>query len=373
MRRDQQLVPDTPHYWNRIAMPRCLPPESRRVGSEHTNLKSNELLHSDLPDLMSEVGMRARELVRTYPVLTGAVDAAASFLNVDPSRICLSAGSDAAIRLVVHALSRDAVGRTRQVISQTPNFEAWGETAIRVGCPVTECGSDCASALEIHERIMRAANASRGSILAITAPNGPAGYSVPLGWLQDYAQVAASREHILVVDACYAVFDSHPARVAEAAGPEAVVICSLSKSHALAGARIAIISAPIEMVHYFAQWKPEGCISGLTAALAESALGLSASFEHIWDDIRRERRRVSDVLRDAQIDCLPAAGNFMNARVGDRVPAPVVVKRLLNLGFRVRDTSELHGLSGCVRFTIGDRSMNDGFLATFLKVIDDAS
>lgn len=335
----------------------------RRAFDDRLNLSSNELIHPTVDRILREALDRiCPSVLRTYPVTANIVADIAWCFGLDAREVILTPGSDAAIRLISHHYAARADG-SRNLVLQYPNYYAWEQAALWLGLPVARVTSECADPLDQGERLLAVARSQHGSLIAVSVPNGPVGWCIPTPHLEMLIEVAGERGHLLVIDSCYQAFNGNLAEQIERRGDNVLVIQSLSKSHGLAGVRIGLVCGTAAQMDALSESRIEHAVSGASLFLARAVLEHEAALKNIWDEIAHARRQAALVLRASGAPPLPSAGNFLTVRLGSTGMALGVTQWLLAAGYRVRNLSEMPGLQGCIRFTIGD-------LGTTRKVLD---
>ncbi len=169
---------------------------------------------------------------------------------------------------------------------------------------------------------------------------------------------------LLLVDEAYIEFAEVPSASALLARHDNVaVLRTLSKAHALAGARIGALIAPADITAFVARIAapyplPSPCVDLALAALQPAALARTqARITTLLD----ERARVAATLATlADVRALwPSSANFVLARFSDGHAA---LARALAADIVVRDVSAQPGLDDCLRITIGAPKENDALL-----------
>jgi histidinol-phosphate aminotransferase len=170
---------------------------------------------------------------------------------------------------------------------------------------------------------------------------------------------------VLVVDEAYQEFSRAPGAVALLERfPELVVLRTLSKAHALAGARIGVLLGAPPLVRLLRNLSAPYPIAVPSAELALRALSPAA--------LQRTARRVAATLREREwlaprLAALagvrrvhPSDANFLLVRFDD---ARAAQQRLLAAGVVVREMSAMPGLGDALRITIGTRREGEALLA----------
>ncbi|WP_373558777.1 aminotransferase class I/II-fold pyridoxal phosphate-dependent enzyme [Streptomyces sp. WZ.A104] len=325
-------------------------------------MSSNELTHPDVGAVLADALSRvAPEDLRRYPVSGPPIVEVGERLGLAPEEFVLTPGSDVALRAICsyYAATREGPGT---LLLQYPNYDAWERQAALSGVPVQRVVTERGDPAQQGEALCTAAELTTGALIAVSVPNGPAGWVLPDETLDRLAALARERGHLLVIDACYQAFDGPVDALLRRRGEGVLVVQTLSKSHGLAGARVAVTCGEPDLVARLAVGGLEETVSGPSLAVARAALADGARYEPIWREVRENREAAARTLREWGLEPLPSGGNFITVRVGGPDRAAAVVARLSEEGYRVRDLSGVSTLEGCVRFTVAGKDVCEDFL-----------
>ncbi|MFJ9378729.1 aminotransferase class I/II-fold pyridoxal phosphate-dependent enzyme [Streptomyces sp. NPDC101455] len=319
------------------------------------NLKSCELQHP-LADRLVAEALRTLGVhdVRHYPVLTGVRAQLGAQHGVPAERVLLTAGSDTAIGLLVDAFAAPA-GR---LILPEPSFEAWRHYAGLRAVPVTGPRQLRGSPAGLDgSELLDAVRSHPSSVVALTNPASPSGLLVPPEEVAELARVCDLYGHLLVIDECYGAYADVTHTPLLTHHPRLVVLRSYSKSHALAGARVAAVFASEEIIGHLARYRPDSAVSAPALALLSALLGRSAEFAEVWRDVRAIRSEFADAVERIRPGWrrLEPAGNSVTFHTGSVHEPPLVARTLLERGFRIRALTDVPALERCLRISLADR------------------
>lgn len=286
----------------------------------------------------------------------------AQLYGVAPESLMVTRGSDEGIDLLVRAFCR--AGQDAVAIA-TPCFGMYAVSARIQGAPLAEVPlieSEAGWQFDVSG-LVEAVVARAARIVFLCSPANPTGQSLSLDEIRDLARALGDRA-ILVVDEAYVEYaDTGSASVMLGQFPNLVVLRTLSKAHALAGARIGALLAAPEIVSLLRNLSAPYPIAATSAGLALEALSdasLSETTARVMQTIS-ERRRVKHAL-----DATPgisrvhsSQANFLLLRCTDTQAS---VDALLAAGVVVRDMRAMHGLGDALRVSIGTPAENDGML-----------
>ncbi len=196
------------------------------------------------------------------------------------------------------------------------------------------------------------------SLIFITTPNNPTGNSLPIGEIELLAQAAAEVGALLVVDEAYAEFSEEPSAITLLAKyPHLVVVRTMSKAFAFAGARVGYMVADRKTVEAMLITRLPYHLSAQTQALALVALAHSDELLGEVAQLRIERDRMIKSMSEHGIGCVPSAANFILFSGFSKEPA-VLWRAMLDQGILIRDV----GIPGHLRVSVGTPAENTRFL-----------
>ena len=217
------------------------------------------------------------------------------------------------------------------------------------------------------DRIIGMINERSPKIVFICSPNNPTGRVYPLS---DILRISAANKGITVVDEAYADFASG---FESAVGyikdnPRIVVMRTMSKAWALAGARVGIMIADPEIQKVFIKTKAPYNVSSPAQKAAVEALLNAEKMRNIRDEIISERERLSSLLPSYPfvVKVYPSETNFILVKVDN---AGRLYDHLLIRGIIVRNRSHEPLLDNCLRLTVGSKEENDRLLEGFDEYI----
>jgi histidinol-phosphate aminotransferase len=304
-------------------------------------------------------------LARRYPAPQPPVlrEALGRAYGVPARRLLLSRGSDEAIDLLVRAFCRPGVDA---VLVTPPVFGMYAVCGLLHGARVVEVPlrEDPADFTVDLDAVREAALAHRARVVFLCSPGNPAGGVVPAAGMITLAR-ALCDDALVVVDEAYVEFAGVPS-LAQAPGlpDNLVVLRTLSKAHALAGARIGCAIAAPEVVSALRRCQAPYPVPAPSAALALRALAPDA--------LARTREMVTGLcerrgLLGAALERLacvrrvyPSRANFMLVRFRD---ADAAMQALRAAGVVVRDMRTHPALADALRITVGTADQNARLLA----------
>lgn len=288
--------------------------------------------------------------------------ALAAHYGVPDGWVLAGRGSDEAIDLLVRGYCRAG---TDAVLVTPPTFGMYAVTARIQGAAVIEVPLARARDFAPDFAAIEAAVTEAVRIVFLCSPNNPTGNLLEAAALLALADRLAGRA-LLVLDEAYVEFANRPSlATAIADHPALVVLRTLSKAHALAGARCGALIAQPELVALLGKViqpyaVPQPSIEAVLRALEPAAL---AATRRRIATLVAERERVAAALArlPAVRRVFPSAANFLLVEFAD---APRALARTHAAGLLVRDFSGQAALAGTLRITIGEPGQNDRLIAS---------
>ncbi|MBS7455888.1 histidinol-phosphate transaminase [Coralloluteibacterium stylophorae] len=287
----------------------------------------------------------------------------AALYGVGPGRLAATRGSDEGIDLLVRALCR--AGQDAVLIAP-PTFGMYAVAARVQAAPLVEVPlreTDAGWGVDA-EAVVAAARERNVRLVFLCSPNNPTGEIVPLATVAGIAS-ALARQAVVVVDEAYAEFADPGASAVGLLGahPNLVVLRTLSKAHALAGARIGNVLGDPALVRVLRNISAPYPLPAPSVALALAALddfALQSTRSRIGQVVH-ERERLATALAAAPgvRRVHPSDANFLLVRFAD---ADAALRALADAGVVVRDMRHLPGLDDALRITVGAPLENDAVL-----------
>lgn len=286
--------------------------------------------------------------------------ALAELYGVRAEQIFVGRGSDEAIDLLIRAFCRAGIDN---IVALSPSFGMYRIAARVQGAGYRDVAldPDADFALSVDAVLERVDANTR--LVFLCSPNNPTGTDYHA--LVEPLAVALAGRALLVVDEAYIEYaDEDSAASLLDRYPHLAILRTLSKAHALAGARIGSLLAAPEIVRLIGAIAPpyplpSPCVEAALRALAVAALDVTAAR---IATIRGQRDRMQHALSACPGVCKvwPSQGNFLLLRLDD---AAATFDRLVAAGVLVRNVSAQPGLDGCLRIAIGSSVENDRVLA----------
>jgi histidinol-phosphate aminotransferase len=207
--------------------------------------------------------------------------------------------------------------------------------------------------------------ANKPTLTFITAPNNPTGGAVTIECIQELADAAQQVGGLLVVDEAYAEFSQEKSAVTLIANnPHVIVIRTMSKAFAFAGARLGYLVSDRAVKDAMMIVRLPYHLSALTQAAAQVALDHRSELLSGVATLISARGQVVQALHNMGLTTIESSANFV-LFTGFKQDAPQLWAALLEKGVLIRDV----GLSGYLRVTIGNEAENQLFISALKELI----
>ncbi len=287
----------------------------------------------------------------------------ADLYGVPVERVMVTRGSDEGIDLLVRAFCRAGIDG---VLVAPPCFGMYAvsarvQNAPLVEVPLDDDGKNFSLDLTAVEDVIAHGDVR---VVFLCSPANPTGQALSIKQIKHLAK-AATGKSVLVLDEAYAEFSS----VGSATGlldefPHLILLRTLSKAYAMAGARIGTVLADPDVIGVLRSVAAPYSVAAPSASLALEALSEKAQAEaksRIATTIR-ERDALLKALRAVKgvSRVYPSQGNFLLVRFAD---ADAALSRLLTAGVVVRDMRAISQLGDALRISIGAPDENKTMIA----------
>jgi histidinol-phosphate aminotransferase len=291
------------------------------------------------------------------------VERMARLYDVAANQVLVGRGSDEAIDLLVRAFCRAGVDR---VVITPPTFGYYKVAARIQGAEVVEVPLLEAGFALDRDAVIAAGR--RAKIVFLCSPNNPTGNLLDEDAIISICQ-ALETTALVCVDEAYIEFSGRASLAGRLVDlPNLVVLRTLSKAYALAGARCGTLIAAPEIVDLLKRIIPPYAIPATTV---EDVLKLTEAPQRAMSAERirtilaeRERMRARLAASPAVVHVFPSDANFLLVRCRD---ASAFLEAGKSVGLLVRDFSGAPRLGGCLRISVGNPEQNERLLIAVEK------
>ena len=339
-----------------------------QVPAEAT-LNTNENPYAPSPELAQAIADRVHRVATTlnrYPDRDATVlrTALGKFINslsgtnFAADSIWAANGSNEIIQSLFMAFG------DRGALGFTPSYSMHPLIAKVIGVTWKDGGRRADFTLDTTKAISEI-TANKPALTFITTPNNPTGTLLKLGEIEELAKATAQVNGLLVVDEAYAEFSSEASAVTLIDKyPNLVVIRTMSKAFAFAGARVGYLVANPEVIDAMYLVRLPYHLSAITQAAAEVALEYQGELLGTVSTLIESRKQVVTALVAMGLQVAPSSANFIIFSGFNLEPAQIW-RQLLDRGVLIRDV----GLLGHLRMTIGNEAENQKFISALKEIL----
>ena len=324
------------------AMKEYHPPLGNR---DAMRLDFNENTVACSPKVREVLGRISAGALTRYPERAPVEHVVARHLGVAPEQVALTNGVDEAI----HVLFEAFLDAGDELLLPVPTYTMYEVYASATDARVVTV--QAAHNLQFPSDRLLNAITSRTKIIAIANPNSPSGSIATRQQIIELAQRAP--QAVVLVDEAYFHFYGESVIDLMDELPNLVVARTFSKAYGLAGLRLGVLVAPVELMRWTRRVLSPYSVNSLALACLPPALDDSAYLD--WDvtEVLAARAEFETALDAAGVRRWPSYANFILVEIGAKHAEFV---RLMSAGgVLVRDRSSDPGCDGYVRITIGTR------------------
>lgn len=278
--------------------------------------------------------------------------------NFSSENIWAANGSNEIIQSIFLAFAEGAV------LGFTPSYSMHPLIAKTTGAQWIDGKRNPDFSLNIQDAISEITS-NRPALTFITTPNNPTGGAISIHDIQKLADAAQSVGGLIVVDEAYAEFSQEPSAVTLITNnPHVIVIRTMSKAFAFAGARVGYLVCDPKVKDAMMLVRLPYHLSSLTQAAALVALDHRAELLSGVSTLISARDNVASQLQGMGLTTIASSANFI-LFTGFKQEAPQLWSAMLEKGVLIRDV----GLSGYLRVTIGNDAENQLFISALKELI----
>jgi len=307
-------------------------------------------------------GDKFRRPLNRYPEIRPAQlrETLAARYGCEMDRLLVTRGTSEAIDLLIRVFCR--AGRDN-IVTTKPTFSMYRHYAEVQGAEIREVASDRETdfALDVDALLRACDDATR--LIFVCSPNNPTGTLIPRDVLTELLERRGA-ESAIVVDEAYIEFADEPSSVELLDRHDnLIVLRTLSKALAFAGARCGSVIGPTDVVNMLNAVQAPYALATPVVECVENALqAQNLNDAEKWlKEVITERERLVTSLQEFDFvrRVWPSAANFLLIQVGD-------AKALMQQSNEDKVLLRYFGgdLADCVRITVGTCAENDRLLDT---------
>jgi histidinol-phosphate aminotransferase len=300
--------------------------------------------------------------LREYPMeqLEDLYKQLSKYTGVSEKYLGIGNGSDQIIELIL-----SHIGSKQRVATFTPTFSYF----------INRC--------QVHEIIVNRVplnkedntlhklkflqTAKRSDMIYICSPNNPTGNQFDR---QSILEIINSLEDkLILLDEAYVEFADYSLSPMATKYDNVIVLRTLSKAFGLAGARVGYFIANEQFAQIFrSNIQSPYPLNSISLRVARIVLSRFGYVKNTIKTIKQERKRVFDELAKINgIKAFESNANFVFFETYEKYDE--ILKAIKREKLVVKAFGNIEGRKGCIRVTIGTKSLNDKFLKAIKKAL----
>ena len=212
---------------------------------------------------------------------------------------------------------------------------------------------------------------SKTKLIIIVNPNNPTGDMLSDSELDSFI-MEHGKDKIVVLDEAYGLF-ANPKEFPDATkyinqGLNIIALRTLSKAHALAGARVGYAIGSLELINRMQSIRPVFNVNRLAQIAGCEALKDKEHLNKCLTLVEEEKQYYYNEFKKMNMSYVPSAANFIFVDVG--VDDVELSKALVKKGVIISAMTS-SGYKGCIRITIGNHYQNEKMIASLKEAIEE--
>lgn len=300
------------------------------------------------------------DLLARYPECRSLVKKIADHNGLEPENICVSNGSDAAIKYIFDAY----VSPGDKILLTDPTFAMYP-----VYCDIFQAKRKVVNYrkdLLFPTKDFIGAISEDVRMAVLVNPNNPTGSVIDPKSLDIIIKKAAAEHVLILIDEAYFYF--YPKTIIREVSKfnNLIVLRTFSKLCAMASLRLGYAAACPEIIRGLKKTKPTYDVSGVAAHFAEKLLDNPEVIETLIKGTDDGKRYLIQKLSENGIGHVSGYANFVLIRCSGK--AENLAKRLSQEHILVGSGFAQDYLKDCIRITVGDKKIMERFWAAFIDI-----
>ena len=252
----------------------------------------------------------------SYPDSSSLVlrEALAARLNVDVKQLLIGNGS---VQLI-HLLARASIRQGQRCLIFTPTFGEYKAAASISGANIHFVWARETNGFRWSmKEATQAIESVRPHLVFLCNPNNPTGLNLTRDEL-DLIHTAIDKENLLVIDDSYATLSDRPWNcIPLIEQGNVAVLRSMTKEHAIAGARLGYLVAAPDVIQNTHQLQPAWSVNSVAQQVGLAVLEDDKHVEAARTMIEESKEKLYEAFRTLEIPVVESSTNFFLAKVGN--------------------------------------------------------
>ncbi|HWE63471.1 MAG TPA: histidinol-phosphate transaminase [Chloroflexota bacterium] len=237
----------------------------------------------------------------SYAALAAAL---AAYTGYTPDHFVIGAGADE----IIDVLAKTFLDPGDAILVPTPTYSLYRITAQTMGAAIRALPAQGDLSFDLNA-LAEAADGVKAIFLC--NPNNPTGSAVPAVEIERLIRRVSC---LVIVDEAYAEFSGESVLPLVREEPRLIVVRTLSKAFALAGARIGYAVCAPQTAELANRMRPPNSISYISALLGEAALRDLPAMRATVSSVLAQRWILAEALAAMRCEVTPSVANFVLAR-----------------------------------------------------------
>ncbi len=275
-------------------------------------------------------------------------EALSGALGVGTARLLVGNGATE----LIHLIARACLGPGGRCLIFEPTFGEYEAAAAIAGAEIHRIRAEEAAAFRWPvDAAAQRIREIRPRLVFLCNPNNPTGVYLDRSAVEEIRGALGGSGLLLLDDAYASLAERRWDPLPLLAGGGVAIVRSMTKDHALAGARLGYLVAEPPLVDSVRRLQPAWSVNGVAQAAGLAALDDGAHVAAAREVIRASKAYLCERLASMGLPVTPSATGFLLVRVGD---AGGVRAGLLRRGIAVRDCNSF-GLPEHIRIAVRRR------------------
>lgn len=303
------------------------------------------------------------EFLATYPEPDAFIEKYANYIGMEPENVCVTNGSDMAIRYVMETF----VKKGNTVVTVTPSFEMYAVNCAMLG--LNHVGISYDENMEVNVSDIVDAIDGNTDMVALLNPNNPIGTVYTEREARAVIERAEEMGAVVVIDEAYHYFYPKTFLNLVKEYDNVIVLRTFSKLCSLAALRLGIVVSNPDIVNYIKKARPTFDTNSAALLFGERILDHPELFDELREIELEGRTYVKEQMQKYGYSYYSQNGNFFFIRPKRDV---AVMKEELKERRILVKTYSKDLLKDYIRISTGSRSAMERFMEVFLELDNKA-
>lgn len=334
-----------------------------RSGDEYLRLDMNEGVSLLPEEIIVDITKKINsDYISTYPSYKNLKNLLAKFDSVDTTNVCLTNGSDCAIKYIFETF----VEPGNKVLITDPTFAMYPVYGNIYNAVINSVTYNDDLSFPFKKYIE--AIDSETKLVVIVNPNNPTGSVLEIDKITVILEKAKSNNAIVVIDEAYYLFYPESMACLIAKYNNLIVTRTFSKVFGMAALRLGYILSNNKIINYICKIKPTFDVNGLAVLFAEQVLSSNCILDDMIAKSKKGKDFICKKFADKNITYIPGNANFilieLSSHVDDILNELTSQKILVSGGFKQPFLKQY------LRVTTASETIMDKFWTTFEPLYD---